>query len=65
MANDKGKPIMKQDYILQPDQFCKQKKLSPPYIFVNSNEGKKLYTSLATMSSFPYVVLKSIGSYFY
>ncbi|VVC31939.1 EF hand associated, type-1,EF hand associated, type-2,Small GTPase superfamily,Mitochondrial Rho [Cinara cedri] len=54
VANNKGRPIMKQDYILQPDQFCKQKKLSPPFMFVNSNEGKKLYTNLATMASLPH-----------
>lgn len=48
---------MKQDYILQPDQFCKQNRLSAPYMFLNSNEGKKLYSNLATMASLPYVFL--------
>lgn len=56
MANDKGKLLMKQDYILQPDQFCKQNKLSAPYVFINSNEGKKLFSNLATMASLPYVL---------
>lgn len=50
---------MKQDYILQPDQFCKQNKLSAPYVFVNSSEGKKLYSNLATMASLPYVLFET------
>lgn len=50
---------MKQDYILQPDQFCKQNKLSAPYVFINSSDGKKLYSSLATMASLPYVLFKT------
>ncbi|XP_022166641.1 mitochondrial Rho GTPase [Myzus persicae] len=54
VANDKGRPLMKQDYILQPDQFCKQNRLSAPYMFINSNEGKKLYSNLATMASLPH-----------
>lgn len=48
---------MKQDYILQPDQFCKQYKLSTPYLFGNSTEGKQLFSNLATMASLPYVLL--------
>ncbi|XP_025415595.1 mitochondrial Rho GTPase [Sipha flava] len=54
VSNDKGKPLVKQDYILQPDQFCKQNKLSAPYVFFNSSEGKKLYSNLATMASLPH-----------
>lgn len=57
VANDKGRPLVKQDYILQPDQFCKQNKLSAPYVFINSSEGKKLYSNLATMASLPYVFI--------
>jgi hypothetical protein len=60
VSNDKGKPLVKQDYILQPDQFCKQNKLSAPYVFFNSSEGKKLYSNLATMASLPYVLFKNL-----
>jgi len=54
VANDKGRSLVKQDYILQPDQFCKQNKLSVPYVFKNSYEGKLLYSNLATMASLPH-----------
>lgn len=55
VANDKGRPLVKQDYILQPNQFCKQNKLSAPYPFRNLAEGKQLFSTLATMASLPYV----------
>ncbi|XP_050437271.1 mitochondrial Rho GTPase [Adelges cooleyi] len=54
VSNDKGRPIVKQDYILQPDQFCKQNKLSTPSAFTESSEGKRLYSNLATMASLPH-----------
>ncbi|XP_050533364.1 mitochondrial Rho GTPase [Daktulosphaira vitifoliae] len=54
VSNDKGRPLVKQDYILQPEQFCKQNKLSAPFMFTNSNENRKLFSCLATMASLPH-----------
>ncbi|XP_061399706.1 mitochondrial Rho GTPase isoform X2 [Musca vetustissima] len=43
----------RQDYLLQPDEFCQKYKLLPPHRFSLKNNKKELYVKLATMAAFP------------
>lgn len=44
---------VRQDYLLQPNEFCQKYKLLPPQLFSMKSEKKDLYTKLATMAAFP------------
>lgn len=44
---------VRQDYLLQPAEFCHKYKLLPPQFFSVKHNKRDLYTKLATMASFP------------
>ncbi|XP_055379387.1 mitochondrial Rho GTPase isoform X2 [Condylostylus longicornis] len=44
---------VRQDYLLQPNEFCDKYKLLPPHMFSLKSNKKELYTKLATMAAFP------------
>lgn len=44
---------VRQDYLLQPTEFCQKYKLLPPQTFSIKNNKKDLFTKLATMAAFP------------
>lgn len=44
---------VRQDYLLQPAEFCNKYKLLPPQFFSVKHNKRELYTKLATMASFP------------
>lgn len=44
---------VRQDYLLQPQEFCHKYKLLPPQIFSLKHDKKDLYVKLATMAAFP------------
>ncbi|KAH8414422.1 hypothetical protein KR215_006095 [Drosophila sulfurigaster] len=43
----------RQDYLMQPSEFCEKYKLLPPHLFSLKSNKKELYTKLATMAAFP------------
>ncbi|XP_037946253.1 mitochondrial Rho GTPase-like isoform X2 [Teleopsis dalmanni] len=43
----------RQDYLLQPAEFCQKYKLLPPHLFSLKSNKKEMYTKLATMAAFP------------
>ncbi|XP_023175677.1 mitochondrial Rho GTPase isoform X2 [Drosophila hydei] len=43
----------RQDYLMQPTEFCEKYKLLPPHLFSLKTNKKELYTKLATMAAFP------------
>ncbi|XP_014088575.1 mitochondrial Rho GTPase isoform X1 [Bactrocera oleae] len=43
----------RQDYLLQPSEFCSKYKLLPPHLFSLKSNKKEVYTKLATMAAFP------------
>ncbi|XP_017968700.1 mitochondrial Rho GTPase isoform X2 [Drosophila navojoa] len=43
----------RQDYLMQPAEFCEKYKLLPPHLFSLKTNKKELYTKLATMAAFP------------
>ncbi|XP_037820904.1 mitochondrial Rho GTPase isoform X1 [Lucilia sericata] len=43
----------RQDYLLQPAEFCDKYKLLPPHLFSLKSDKKELYVKLATMAAFP------------
>ncbi|XP_034486906.1 mitochondrial Rho GTPase isoform X1 [Drosophila innubila] len=43
----------RQDYLMQPNEFCEKYKLLPPHLFSLKSNKKELYTKLATMAAFP------------
>ncbi|XP_015037382.1 mitochondrial Rho GTPase isoform X2 [Drosophila pseudoobscura] len=43
----------RQDYLMQPAEFCAKYKLLPPHLFSLRTNKKELYTKLATMAAFP------------
>ncbi|XP_067632148.1 mitochondrial Rho GTPase isoform X4 [Eurosta solidaginis] len=43
----------RQDYLLQPSEFCTKYKLLPPHLFSLKSNKKEVYTKLATMAAFP------------
>ncbi|XP_064550293.1 mitochondrial Rho GTPase isoform X3 [Drosophila montana] len=45
----------RQDYLMQPSEFCEKYKLLPPHLFSLKTNKKELYTKLATMAAFPYL----------
>ncbi|XP_017968701.1 mitochondrial Rho GTPase isoform X3 [Drosophila navojoa] len=45
----------RQDYLMQPAEFCEKYKLLPPHLFSLKTNKKELYTKLATMAAFPYL----------
>ncbi|XP_034113753.1 mitochondrial Rho GTPase isoform X3 [Drosophila sulfurigaster albostrigata] len=45
----------RQDYLMQPSEFCEKYKLLPPHLFSLKSNKKELYTKLATMAAFPYL----------
>ncbi|XP_017855618.1 PREDICTED: mitochondrial Rho GTPase isoform X3 [Drosophila arizonae] len=45
----------RQDYLMQPAEFCDKYKLLPPHLFSLKTNKKELYTKLATMAAFPYL----------
>ncbi|XP_023175678.1 mitochondrial Rho GTPase isoform X3 [Drosophila hydei] len=45
----------RQDYLMQPTEFCEKYKLLPPHLFSLKTNKKELYTKLATMAAFPYL----------
>lgn len=61
VANKSDLLPVRQDYILQPDEFCSRHKLAPPHLFsaLPSPSGsaqhpdKDVYVKLATMAVFP------------
>lgn len=44
---------VRQDYLLQPQEFCHKYKLLPPQIFSLKHDKKDLYVKMATMAAFP------------
>lgn len=44
---------VRQDYLLQPAEFCHKYKLLPPQFFSVKQNKRDLFTKLATMASFP------------
>lgn len=50
---------VRQDYVLQPDQFCAKYNLLPPQRFASGSKNiigdsiKDVYVKLATMAAFP------------
>ncbi|XP_055379388.1 mitochondrial Rho GTPase isoform X3 [Condylostylus longicornis] len=46
---------VRQDYLLQPNEFCDKYKLLPPHMFSLKSNKKELYTKLATMAAFPHL----------
>lgn len=44
---------VRQDYLLQPTDFCNKYKILPPQIFSTKLNKKDVYTKLATMAAFP------------
>ncbi|KAK2714554.1 hypothetical protein QYM36_008944 [Artemia franciscana] len=46
-------PLVRQDYLLQPDAFCMKYKLLPPQSFTSIKANKDLYVKLCTMAVFP------------
>lgn len=52
---------VRQDYILQPEEFCSRHKLAPPHFFCAApsptgtpqHPDKDVYVKLATMAVFP------------
>ncbi|KAL9914241.1 mitochondrial Rho GTPase isoform X3 [Glossina fuscipes] len=45
----------RQDYLLQPAEFCQKYKLLPPHFFSLKANKKELYVKLATMAAFPHL----------
>ncbi|XP_017848010.1 mitochondrial Rho GTPase isoform X3 [Drosophila busckii] len=45
----------RQDYLMQPADFCEKYKLLPPHMFSLKTNKKELYTKLATMAAFPHL----------
>ncbi|XP_014088579.1 mitochondrial Rho GTPase isoform X3 [Bactrocera oleae] len=45
----------RQDYLLQPSEFCSKYKLLPPHLFSLKSNKKEVYTKLATMAAFPHL----------
>ncbi|BFF91195.1 mitochondrial Rho GTPase [Drosophila madeirensis] len=45
----------RQDYLMQPAEFCDKYKLLPPHLFSLKTNKKELYTKLATMAAFPHL----------
>ncbi|XP_033232476.1 mitochondrial Rho GTPase isoform X3 [Drosophila pseudoobscura] len=45
----------RQDYLMQPAEFCAKYKLLPPHLFSLRTNKKELYTKLATMAAFPHL----------
>ncbi|XP_013113854.1 mitochondrial Rho GTPase isoform X3 [Stomoxys calcitrans] len=45
----------RQDYLLQPDEFCQKYKLLPPHLFSLKHNKKDIYVKLATMAAFPHL----------
>ncbi|XP_030369245.1 mitochondrial Rho GTPase isoform X3 [Scaptodrosophila lebanonensis] len=45
----------RQDYLMQPSEFCEKYKLLPPHLFSLKTNKKELYTKLATMAAFPHL----------
>ncbi|XP_022215201.1 mitochondrial Rho GTPase isoform X3 [Drosophila obscura] len=45
----------RQDYLMQPADFCEKYKLLPPHLFSLKTNKKELYTKLATMAAFPHL----------
>ncbi|XP_055916609.1 mitochondrial Rho GTPase isoform X2 [Eupeodes corollae] len=43
----------RQDYLLQPTEFCEKYKILQPHLFTLKNNKKELYIKLATMAAFP------------
>jgi Ras family protein T1 len=43
----------RQDYLLQPMEFCQKYKLLPPQYFSIKHNKRDLFVKLATMASFP------------
>lgn len=46
---------VRQDYLLQPKEFCQKYQLLPPQIFSLKDNKKDLYVKLATMAAFPHL----------
>lgn len=44
---------VRQEYLLQPNEFCKRYKILPPQLFSLKHCKKDLYVKLATMAAFP------------
>lgn len=44
---------VRQEYLLQPTEFCQKYKILPPQIFSLKHNKKDLYVKLATMAAFP------------
>lgn len=44
---------VRQEYLLQPNEFCRKYKILPPQIFSLKYNKKDLYVKLATMAAFP------------
>jgi Ras family protein T1 len=55
VAAKSDEPPVRQQYTLQPDEFCVKYKLPPPHYFsVNKEEVlKEVYVKLGTMAAYP------------
>lgn len=54
---------VKQDYLVQPADFCDAHRLAPPHKYTAVNgDGKELYQKLATMAAFPHLTELSLLS---
>uniref|UniRef100_T1INJ1 Mitochondrial Rho GTPase n=1 Tax=Strigamia maritima TaxID=126957 RepID=T1INJ1_STRMM len=59
VASKSDSTEIRQEYILQPSQFCSKYKLPPPQTFTCQGKLKKdVYIKLATMAAYPYVYNK-------
>jgi hypothetical protein len=45
--------VVRQDYLLQPSEFCQKYKLLPPQLFTIKQNRKEIFTKLTTMAAFP------------
>lgn len=53
VGNKADMPRVRQDYLLQPNEFSEKYKLLSPEYFSIKNESKDIYVKFATMAAFP------------
>lgn len=53
VGNKSDLPRVRQNYLLQPEEFCQKYKILSPEYFSMKNNNKDIYTKFATMAAFP------------
>lgn len=53
VGNKADMPRIRQEYLLQPEEFTQKYKLLTPELFSIKNNNKDIYTKFATMAAFP------------